>query len=131
MTDNNHTEEIQTLFKKAHKIEPGAADMAFHGSTGTEEEKRESLKEIISGEYEKRCSAGDASNNLRKTLMRLHMLGDLLEITDETDPPTEQTVWVAGDTILQWTEEAEEARSLLADRWSDLENFKLNRAGPS
>ena len=126
MTDNNHTEEIgkevERLFKKAHQIEPVAAEGIFYGSLrATEEEKRDQLKNIISGEYTKYSDADDASDKLRKILMRLRMLGELLDITNEGPSPDEETVWVAGDTILQWTEEAEEARSLLSDRWSDLE----------
>ncbi len=135
MTDNNHTEEITEevarLFKKAHRIEPIAADCIFLGSVrATEEEKRDQLKNIISGEYTKYSDASDASDKLRKILMRLRMLGELLDITNEGPSPDEETVWVAGDTILQWTEEAEEARSLLSDRWGDLEGRIREQAQP-
>ena len=135
MTDNNHTEEITEevtrLFKKAHRIEPIAADCIFLGSVrATEEEKRDQLKNIISGEFTKYSNADDATMKLRKILMRLRMLGELLDITNEGPSPDEETIWVAGDTILQWTEEAEEARSLLADRWSELERRRRQEAQP-
>ena len=133
MTDNNHTEEIteevERLFKEAHRIEPIAADCIFLGSVrATEEEKRDQLNNIISGEYGSRVNADRASIKLRKLLMRLRMLGELLDITNEGPSPDEETVWVAGDTILQWTEEAEEARSLLEDRWSELERRERQQA---
>ncbi len=136
MTDNNHTEEIteevERLFKEAHQIEPVAAEGIFYGSLrASEEEKRDSLKNIISGEYTKYSDACDASDKLRKLLMRLRMLGELLDITNEGPSPDEETIWVAGDTILQWTEEAEEARSLLADRWSELERRRRQEAQPA
>ena len=132
--DNNHTEgisqEVARLFKKAHQIEPIVAECALYRATSSEE-KRYALKEIISGEYGSRVKAGDASDNLRKILMRLHMRGDLLDITNTAEsPPDEETVWVAGDTILLWAEEAEEARSLLADRWGDLEARRRQQAKP-
>ncbi|MCH9026580.1 MAG: hypothetical protein IIA05_05625 [Proteobacteria bacterium] len=134
MTDNNHTEgisqEVARLFKKAHKIEPIAAECALYRATSGEE-KRHALKEIISGEYWKRADADDASDNLRKILMRLHMLGDLLDITNTAEsPPDEETVWIAGDTILLWVGEAEEARSLLADRLGALEARRRQQAKP-
>ena len=123
MADNNHSEGIEglKLFEEAYQIEPVAAECVLAGTRSCTEEKRDQLKEIISGEYGKRVNADDASIKLRKLLMRLRMLGELLDITNDGQSPDEETVWVAGDTILQWTEEAEEARSLLADRWSDLE----------
>ena len=135
MSDNNHTEgisqEVARLFKEAYQIEPIAAECTYYGSTRGEEVKLQQLKEIISGEYGSRVKASDASENLRKILMRLHMLGDLLDITNTAEsPPDEETVWVAGDTILLWAEEAEEARSLLADRWGDLEARRRQQAKP-
>ncbi len=129
MTDNNHTEEIRKetarLFKKAYKVEPESAHMTFHGSTGNEKEKQASLKHIISGEHGKRIGAGDASDKLRKLLMRLRMLGDLLDISNDGQSPDEETVWVAGGLIWDWVNEAEQARSLLSDRWGELEDSKL------
>lgn len=135
MTDKNRpeeiTEEVARLFKKAHRIEPLAAECTYYGSTRGDDFKRDQLKEIISGEYGKRVKAGDASDSLRKILMRLHMLGDLLDITNAAEsPPDEETVWIAGDTILLWVGEAEEARSLLADRWGDLEARRRQQAKP-
>ncbi len=128
---NETRKEALRLFKEAHQIEPIAAECVYAGSTRSEEEKRHLLKEIISGEYGSRVKAGDASDSLRKILMRLHMLGDLLDITNTAEsPPDEETVWVAGDTILLWAEEAEEARSLLADRWGDLEARRRQQAKP-
>ncbi len=133
MTDNNHSEETSkdaaSLFKDAHKIDPVAAEGAFFGSTRSEEWKRGQLKNIISGEFTKYSKADDATNKLHKILMRLRMLGDLLEITSGAEsPPDEETVWVAGDTILDWVGDAEEARSLLEDRWRELESGRRQQA---
>lgn len=129
MAKNPHTEEITKetarLFEEAYKIEPESAHMTFHGSTGTEKEKQASLKLIISGEHRKRCDAGDASDKLRKILMRLRMLGDLLDISNDGQSPDEETAWVAGGLIWDWVKDAEKARGVLSDRWDDLEDSKL------
>ena len=133
MTDNNHTEEISKevarLFKEAHKIEPGRAELVVHSSLyATDEEKRDLLKNVISGEFSAGMKAGDATDKLRKSLMQLRMLGDLLDIANDGQSPDEETVWVAGGLIWEWAEEARKAGRVLEDRWSDLEDRRDNRA---
>ena len=136
MTDNNHTEEIgkevARLFKEAHKIEPGRAEWVVHNSLhATDKEKRDLLKNVISGEFSATMKAGDASEKLDQLLMRLRMLGDLLDTTSGSSmDPDPSTMGVAGGLIWEWTEEARKARSLLAGRWSDLEGRCDYRATP-
>ena len=133
MTDNNHTEEmkkeVERLFKEASDIEPGRAELVVHSSLcATDEEKRDQLKTIISGEFSAKMKAGDATEKLRKSLMRLRMLGDLLDITNDEQSPDEESVWVAGGLIWEWAEEARKAGRVLEDRWSELEDSKLEKS---
>ena len=72
--------------------------------------------------------AGDATEKLRKSLMRLRMLGDLLDITNDEQSPDEESVWVAGGLIWEWAEEARKAGRVLEDRWSELEDSKLEKS---
>ena len=133
MTKIKHREEISKevarLFKEASEIEPGRAEFVVHGSLqATDEEKRGQLKEIISGDFSARMKAGEATDILRKNLMRIRMLGDLLDIAEQS--PDQESAWVAGSVIWDWAEEAHKARRVLADRWSDLENRRDNRTEP-
>lgn len=133
MTENNHTnetsKEVARLFKEASEIEPGRAELVVHGSLyATDEEKRDQFKNIISGEFSARMKAGDATDKLRKSLMRLRMLGDLLDIANDEQSPDEESVWVAGGLIWEWAEEAHKARRVLADRWSELERRERQQA---
>ena len=130
MTDNNHAEEIgkevARLFKEAHKIEPGRAEWVVHNSShATDKEKRDLLKNVISGEFSATMKAGDASEKLGKLLMRLRMLGDLLDIANDGESPDEESVWVAGGLIWEWADEARKAGRVLSDRWGELEDSKL------
>ncbi len=133
MTEGNHTEEIRKevarLFKEAHKIEPGRAELVVHSSLcATDEEKRDLLKNVISGEFSAGMKAGDATDKLRKNLMRLRMLGDLLNITGEEQSTDEESVWFAGDLIWEWDDEAHKAGRVLEDRWSELEHRKSEKS---
>lgn len=133
MTGNNHTEEIgkevARLFKEAHKIEPGRAELVVHSSLcATDEEKRDLLKNVISGEFSAAMKAGDATDKLRKSLMRLRMLGDLLDISNDGQSLDEESVWVAGSLIWEWADEARKAGRVLEDRWLELEHRKSEKS---
>lgn len=133
MTGNNHTEEIgkevARLFKEAHKIEPGRAELVVHSSLcATDEEKRDLLKNVISGEFSAAMKAGDATDKLRKSLMRLRMLGDLLDIINDEQTPDEESVSVAGSLIWEWADEARKAGRVLEDRWLELEHRKSEKS---
>ena len=135
MTDNNHTEEIgkevARLFKEASQVDTKEADDILHRLGISEDERRAAFNDVISGELEKRIKAADASEKLGKLLMRLRMLGDLLDTTSGSSmDPDPSTMGVAGGLIWEWAEEARKARGLLAGRWSDLEGRCDYRATP-
>ena len=133
MTDNNHTEEIgkevARLFKEASEIDSKVADDILRRLGISEDERRAAFNDVISGELEKRIKAADASEKLGKLLMRLRMLGDLLDITsDSSMDPDPSTMGVAGGLIWEWTDEARKAGRVLEDRWSELEHRKSEKS---
>ena len=124
MTDNNHTEgisqEVARLFKKAHRIERLGAEDIFYGSTRGDDFKRDRLKDIISGKYGRRQKASDALDKLSENLSQLEMFGDLLSMADETIGG--DSIITAGNAIWRLAHDASEARTILSDRHTYLEN---------
>ena len=103
--------------------------MVHNSSHATDKEKRDLLKNVISGEFSATMKAGDASEKLDQLLMRLRMLGDLLDTTSGSSmDPDPSTMGVAGGLIWEWADEARKAGRVLEDRWSELEHRKSEKS---
>ena len=130
MTDNNRSEEIARLFKEASQVDSKAADDILHRLGISEDERRAAFKDVISGEHEKRIKAIHASEKLDQLLMRLRMIGNLLDTLSDSMELDPSTIGSAGGLIWEWVWEARKARDVLASRWKALEDRCDYRAMP-